>query len=57
MNHCFDCGEPLTLEEIEDGEVRCISCEETLCIRIQDWKLGKKDLQLDVMFYSEGSIH
>ena len=47
---CIDCSDVLTELEREYYEFRCELCESAMYHRIQDWRGGKSDLQLDVMF-------
>lgn len=47
---CRDCGKPLTCEEAHWYEYRCEQCEGEWYERIQDWRAGEPDAELEEMF-------
>lgn len=57
MINCFDCGEHLSIDEMEDGEIRCLECEEKLVMRFKNWQMGIKDPELELLSMTSGLIH
>lgn len=53
---CCACFSPLTSEERNYYESRCEACEEKLLERIDNWRLGHPDLELDRMFSGVGQV-
>lgn len=53
---CSDCLCLLTDEEEEFYEYRCEVCEGLWHERVQDWKSGKPDRELDTYFNIEGTV-
>lgn len=47
---CSDCGKILTDEEAEFYETRCDDCERAWSERIDAWRFGGEDEELDAMF-------
>lgn len=50
MSACRDCGEEMTQEEAEMYEYRCETCERAFFIRVEAWRHGGDDPELDRMF-------
>ena len=57
MITCFDCGSPMSPDDIEDHEIRCIGCDEQLIVRIQTWQQGGIDHELDILASTKGMVH
>lgn len=57
MITCFDCGSHMTPDDIEDGEIRCIDCDEKLIERIKTWQQGRIDHEMDILATTKGLIH
>lgn len=47
---CSDCNKTLTLEEHHYYEYRCESCEKLWHERIEAWRLGAEDKELDALY-------
>jgi len=47
---CADCGNVMTEEEKHYYEYRCEGCEQIWYERLQDWRAGGSDPELDEMF-------
>lgn len=48
---CRDCGDMMTQQDIEYFEYRCETCEREWMIRIEEWRHGAEDKEIDRMFY------
>lgn len=47
---CLMCLKPLSAEERKYYEYRCEPCEGKAWARLQRWKAGAKDAELDALF-------
>lgn len=47
---CKDCGFILTEEEMHYYEIRCEKCERAYDERVERWRRGGEDAELDAMF-------
>lgn len=47
---CIECGDDLTRDEKQFYEVRCEYCEGLWFERMEAWRRGGKDPELDTMF-------
>ena len=53
---CVACVKPLTPEEQHYYEFRCEGCEAQWLARLEAWRGGKPDAELDSQFMNNGSM-
>ena len=54
---CYDCGALLTLVEAHFYGTRCETCEGAWHTRIEAWRLGAPDPELDKLFEEKITLH
>lgn len=50
MTICRECAKPLTAEEAKYYETRCENCEREWGERIEAWRKGGEDGELDLLY-------
>lgn len=53
---CRDCGKVLTMTEEHYYEYRCEGCEAAWTARLQAWRLGVNDPELDKLFSGNSKV-